>query len=739
MRSRAAAVLSVLALAVATFAVVTAGRAPTAGTAGITTGDTAVRTVAGQEPAGAPGVDPGYASADKQGFGTARSLDSPVWFTLGHGGATDLYFPNLSTPASRRLQVVVTDGEDFVQRLSDVPTETEALDARVPAYRQTSTGDGWRAVATYVTDPSRPSVVVDLDVESTSGEPLQAYVLHEPTLTKDGSDDRSRTRGHRLLTWDDSGASALLATPRFTTTSQGYLGTSDGWTDLRDDMDLDGRYRKAGPGHLGQVARLDVDGVDATEAQVVLGYGGERPTALGNARQSASLGFDTLLDTYASGWKGYVASLDPAPTSLATSHQRDVYWSSLVMLAASEDKADRGGFVASPSMPWAWRNDEDLAPEPGPYHLVWPRDLYQHATALLAAGDTAAAHRAWRFLLSVQEADGHFPQNTETTGEPHWTNIQLDETALPLVLAWQLDRTDPRSLRAVRRAADFLVEFRQDGFRSPWTPQERWENQSGYSPGTIAATVAGLVCAADLLERGGDPQAASRYRDFADRWAARVDGWTVTTNGPHSGEPYYLRLSKEGDPDAGTRYNPGDNYPREVDQRTQVDPSFLELVRLGVKPADHRHVRNTVDVVDEVLAEDTTTGRFWHRFTSDGYGEEADGSDWNIEGRRTYGRLWPIFAGERGEYELLIGRDDLARLRLRHIATTANDGLLLAEQVWDNRAPADDGTPRPGTPTRSATPLAWTHAQYVRLALSIDAGEPVERPSVVVQRYAGAE
>jgi hypothetical protein len=40
-----------------------------------------------------------------------------------------------------------------------------------------------------------------------------------------------------------------------------------------------------------------------------------------------------------------------------------------------------------------------------------------------------------------------------------------------------------------------------------------------------------------------------------------------------------------------------------------------------------------------------------------------------------------------------------------------------------------------GTPTFSATPLAWSHAQFVRLALSIQAGHPVEQPALVACRY----
>lgn len=690
---------------------------------------------ANDRPPGSPGVDPGYLPADKQGFGTSRTRDSPVWFTLGHGGATEIYYPNLSTPASRSLQVVVTDGEDFAKRLSDVPTRTEPVDAKVPSYRQISTGKRFTVTATYVTDPARPSVMVDLRVVSSTGEPLETYVLHEPTLSADGSDDSGRSVGKALVASDGSSASAVAAEPAFTATSTGYLGTSDGWTDLSENKTLTRRYSEAGPGNIGQVGRLPVDGVDRQRAVVTLSYGPKPSEALSTARRSLARGFSDAAKVYARGWFDYLGSLKPAPESLATKHQRDAYWSSLVMLAASEDKRTRGAFVASPSMPWAWGDDPDLSPTPGPYHLVWPRDLYHHATALLAAGDGGAANRAWEFLVSVQRPDGHYPQNTTTTGEPYWTSIQLDETALPIVLAWQLGRTDPRSLNSVRKAAEFLVTYSKNGHTAPWTEQDRWENQSGYSPATIAAAIAGLVCAADMLEKAGDSAAADRYRAVADRWASKVDSWTVTSNGPLSEQPYYLRLSKNGDPNKATRYDPGDNYPGTVDQRTQVSPGFLELVRLGVKPADDPVIRNTIEVVDRVLGERTPAGRFWHRFTSDGYGEMRDGSQWNLGEGRTFGRLWPIFAGERGEYELVLGKPEQAAKRLAAMARTTNEGLLMAEQVWGHRKPAGDGDPRAGTPTRSATPLAWTHAQYVRLAWSIEKGEPVERPSVVVNRY----
>jgi glucoamylase len=434
---------------------------------------------------------------------------------------------------------------------------------------------------------------------------------------------------------------------------------------------------------------------------------------------------------YAKGWHDYVFGLRTPP--LGSRHERAVYRSSLLVLAASEDKRHPGAYIAAPGFPWAFGFDRQIAPEFGSYALVWPRDLYQIATGLLAAGDDEGAGRALDYMLTVQQQpDGHLAQNTRVTGEPYWTSVQLDETAAPMLLAWLLGRTDESTLDGLKRAAEFMVNYPD----APFTEQERWENQSGYSPATIASEVAGLVCLADLLTRAGDTETAARYLAIADRWAASVEKWTATSTGPLSPRPYYLRLTKDGNPNAGTTYNLGDNNVGEVDQRAVVDPSFLELVRLGLRPADDPVVRNTVAVVDRTLGERTPVGTLWHRFTSDGYGEQADGGPWNVNWpvpTRTYGRLWPIFAGERGEYELLAGDAAAASWRLSTIAGTANSGLMLPEQVWDNAAPPGV---RPGTGTTSATPLAWTHAQYIRLAWSITEGHPVEQPSVVACRYA---
>src|SRR4051812_13412936 len=186
-------------------------------------------------------------------------------------------------------------------------------------------------------------------------------------------------------------------------------------------------------------------------------------------------------------------------------------------LAASEDKTTRGAYVASPSSPWAFGRDDPSAP----YHLVWSRDLYQIATALIAAGDRAGAGRALDFLFTEQQKpDGSFPQNSRVDGTAVWGGLQLDEVALPIVLADQLGRRDAQTWSHVKRAADFLLGSPQDGTGAPGPPRERGENRSGSPPATIAAEVAGLVCAAQIARANGDAASAERYLATADDWQA---------------------------------------------------------------------------------------------------------------------------------------------------------------------------------------------------------------------------
>ncbi len=692
---------------------------------------------------GGPGTKTVWPEADKSGFGTSTTRRSNVWFTLQRGRTSEVFFPDLSTPSVRNLELIVTDGRTFTDRESTgMRHRVSRPDARSLGFTQVNTDKQgrYRLTKHVVTDPARDAMRIRVRLRSLDGRKYQLFVLQDPALGNDGSDDRARTAGRTLVAADGDVAAALKSRPAFTATSNGYHGENDGWTDLKDDHRLNRRHDSAGPGNVVQTGR--VGGVNGRPGHRVttltLGFGPDAQAARGTSRAAAWSPFRRTAARYDRGWHRYVSSLNRVPGSAAAVRRQ--YLASALVLAAAEDKLNPGAIVASPSAPWVWGDEVDgLSSPSGAYHLVWSRDAYQFGTGLWAQGDKARARRVVDWLFRVQQKpDGSFPQNSDVEGTPVWSELQLDEVALPIVLARLVGRDDATTYAGVKKAADFLAGFEDEetGRAAPYSPQERWENQSGYSPNSIAAQIAGLVCAADLARRNGDDASATRWLALADEWQAQIADWTVTSTGPLSDKPYFLRLTKDGDPDAGTTYGIGDGGPSEVDQRRVVDASFLDLVRYGITPPDDPAVRNTLRVVDRDLKVRTPNGPFWHRFSFDGYGETRGGGQWDItepDTGTTLGRGWPLLTGERGEYAITAG--GTGQRFLRTMARAAGPSDMIAEQVWDGRRPTGRRCCPAGEGTRAATPLVWSHAGLVRLAWTIQRGTPVDRQGVVARRY----
>jgi glucoamylase len=644
--------------------------------------------------------------ADKTGFGTSKTRQSKVWFTLEGGRVSDVFYPDLSTPSVRNLELTVTDGTHADRQGKDMTTVVSRPDERSLRFTLVSTdNDGhYRLTEQVVTDPARSAVVISAAVESLDGGQHTLGLRYAPALGNGASGDRVSSTKRALKAVDAKAhvASTVMSSPALSDTSR--MAAS----------------------------------IEASTATVSLAFGRTPQSSSQAAKQSLSQPWTTTAATYDAGWHGYLSSLKPVPASAAAIQRQ--YEASELVLAAGEDKRHPGAFVASPSMPWVWGDEvKDLSSPSAAYHEVWSRDLYQIGTALYAMGDVAAARRAVTWLFETQQQkDGSFPQNSDVDGHPEWTSTQLDQVTLPIALAHLVGKTDRKTYRGVQKAIRFLMRVRDEDThrRAPFTTQERWENQSGYSPATIAAEIDGLVTGADIARQHGDRKLARQWERTADRWAGQVKKWTVTSNGPLSDAPYFLRLTKDGHPNKGTTYSIGDGGPARADQRRVVDPSFLDLVRFGIVSPTDPDVLNTLKVVDQDLAVTTPNGTFWHRFSFDGYGETSTGAEWDISDPgdgKTHGRAWPLLAGERGEYAVAAGQSGAPYLASLAAASGASD--MLAEQVWDGRPPTGQACCPAGEGTRSATPLLWSHAVLVRLAWTIQEGHPVDQQQVVKGRY----
>lgn len=669
-----------------------------------------------QEAPNGPGMLPTWTAGSKEAVGTATSVESKVWFTLQGGILTEVYYPRLDTAEVRTLEFAVSDGKRVWVESKDMVHALERVEADVLLYRQTSRDrEGkFKLTKTYVTDPERDALLMDVSFSGPAGYSL--YVLFDPALKNSGYGDTGLSEGDALVTHKGDVAAALIGKPGFVEMSSGFAGTSDGYTDLLLHHALTEKYAKAETGNVLQAAKLPSGG----DVVLALGFGKDAEAAVETARKSLSREFAAVRAEYVAGWKEYVRGL----RHVDSKYER-MFELAAMVLKAHEDKTYRGAMIASMSVPWGFAVKAS-EPTVGGYHLVWARDLYEVATGLLAAGDRAAAERALNYLLTVQQKpDGSFPQNSWLDGKAYWTALQMDEVSYPLILAWQLGRTDEETwTKHLRREAEFVVAH------GPATEEERWEEVPGYSPSTMAAEIAGLVCAADIARKNGAAEDAQRYMRVADEWSGNLEKWLVTTTG-HLAKPgtaYYMRINDTTDPNDGGKldvHNGGGVW----DKRDVVDAGFLELVRLGIRPANDPIIANSVQVIDGTIRTETPNGPGFRRYNHDGYGETYFGGPWLGAG---VGRLWPIFTGERGEYEIARGQN--AERYLAAMEQFANAGGMIPEQVWDQADPTESGFVF-GSGTGSATPLAWSMAQFLRLVVCEEEKRIVEMPSIVAEHF----
>jgi len=731
---------------------------------------------------GGPGSLSHFDLARKDCVGTARDSTSKVWFTVAGGVLSDTYWPTVDATNVSTLQYLVTDGATFTDLQTRDMTYTVRPDPTGMACTvvASSSAHHYRIVTSYVADPARDAVLMRARFDGPTGD--QVYVRLDPLAGGTGGGGTDNAGANTAELAGGAGRTVPVAYNENTTTqavnrdyavptfealdsargfgaeSVGYAGTaSDGLTMLDSNHALT-TYTSAPDGHVALTARLNLD--PAGGAELALGFGTTEAQALTVASTSAAQRFSQVRAQYEHQWQRYDAGLRKPSPSPGPATARE-YYESVNVVKASEDKTFPGAIAAGLASPWgqsvpAGNRTNNEPTYFGSYREVFARDLYEAFTGLLVAGDVRTAQAAARFLFNrQQQADGSMPRNSLLNGKPapDTGGLQLDETSYPILMDWQSGLAGDVKLyrRHVIPAADFLVAH------GPSDGVERWEEQSGYSPSTIAAEIAGLTAAAHIASVNGDPARAAIYQATADDFARNVQSWTVTTTGPLA-PSYFIRVSKTGDPNAAISYGLG-NGSIMLDQRSVIDAGFLELVRLGILPASDPDVRASLTVVDRTIERDTPTGIGFYRYGTnlpesvDGYGDcfqpsgstcSTTGAPWPPTDTGT-GHLWPVLAGERGEYDVLAGESAAAAKLLSAMRKMISGQGLEPEQVWEDPplAPSPYGFDpatasigfEPGHPAGSASPLTWAQSQFARLALDLSAGRDLETPAIVSKRY----
>jgi len=570
-------------------------------------------------------------------------------------------------------------------------------------------------------------------------EQLRLYVLCAPHLEVGGWNNNGfvvERGGRRLLVAEKQGTwLAVAATTEFSRLSCGYVGRSDGWTDLEANYQMDWEFDQAPDGNIALTGELDLS--RGTEFTLGAAFGGSLSSAVTALLQSLAIPFQQHHKRFQEQWERPYRRIIPIHNS---SHDGGhLYYGSYSVLLAHEDKTYPVAFIASLSIPWGEAKG-DL--DQGGYHLVWTRDLVNTAMGLLAAGNKNTPLRALIYLAASQRADGRLPQNFWVDGRKYWGGIQLDEMAFPILLAWHLQQEkaledfDPFTM--VQRAAGYLIRH------GPATDQERWEEASGYSPSTMAACIAALICAARFCRDRQDAATARFLCDFADFLESNIERWMVTTEGTlvPGIKRHFIRILPlevgdpfpDEDPNHGSivlaNQAPGQQF--RYPAKDIVDAGFLELVRYGIRRPDDPVIVDSLRAVDAILKVETPFGPCWRRYNHDGYGQHDDGAPYDGWGK---GRAWPLLTGERAHYELAAGRD--VSLYVRAMEQFASETGMLTEQVWDQPDQVENHMAL-GRPTTAAMPLAWAHAEYIKLLRSIQEGRPFDLIPEVAERYGKA-
>jgi glucoamylase len=664
---------------------------------------------------------------------------------LSHGIFNEIYYPRIDQACVRDMGLIVTDGAAlFSEEKRDTDSSIRWLAEGVPAFGLINTSrDGrYRIEKQIVTDPQRDTVLQQVRFIAERGKlsDYQLYVLLAPHLGNHGSGNTAwvdEFEGTPLLfARRDGAALALGCSAAWSKRSVGYVGSSDGWQDLKAHKQMTREYTRAEDGNVALTGGIDLGKLQG-DFVLALGFGKDAEEAAHNVIASMRDGFEKAKHDYIDCWQKWTKA--HAPLKQSRGRPSALSPISIAVLRTHESKSAPGGLIASLSIPWGFsKGDNDL----GGYHLVWARDMVETAGGMLAVGAHADANRVLSYLQATQQPDGHWSQNMWLDGSPYWNGIQMDETALPILLV-DLARREKALTKAefarfwpmVRRAAGYLVR------NGPVSPEDRWEEDPGYSPFTVAAQIAALLAAADLADLNHEGPVASYLRETADVWNSSVDRWMYVCGTDwckrFDVEGYYVRIApaqtEAGQPGAQSRVHVK-NVAAAEDTRLAIhliSPDALALVRFGIRAANDPRIRDTVTVIDALLKVETPTGPTWHRYNDDGYGEHSDGAPFDGTG---IGRGWPLLTGERAHYELAAGGVETAKKLLSVMESFANEGGMIPEQVWDT-SDIPDRELEFGRPSGSAMPLVWAHAEYLKLQRALRDGRLFDLPPQTVQRY----
>ncbi len=694
-------------------------------------------------PPGAPGIEPRWTSGSKSGIGKSINGYSDVAFTISHGVLNEVFYPREDNACIRDMELLVTDGNQFFsEEKRDTEHQINWMKEGVPAFHILNTCHQKRYCIEkeIITDPLRNTLLQQVIFKPSSKyewAECNLYVLLSPHINNHGRGNngwKDDYHGIPMLFANQGNTTVALAcSSAYLKCSVGYVGSSDGYTDLKLHHKMEWEYQKADDGNIALTAQIDIS--KNKKVLLAIGFGTTADDAASQAWSSILDGFELAKERYIYEWQKWQRLLKNIKSERNAVGRN--FRTSAAVLRIHDSKKFPGGIIASLSIPWGQsKSDGDL----GGYHLVWPRDLALSSGGFLELETKDNLLRVLNYLMSTQKYDGSWSQNMWLEGVPYWNGIQMDQVALAILLidsSFRQKFLDKERMQRywpiVRKAIVYLVT------NGPFTQQDRWEEESGFTPFTLAAEIAALLAGAEFAEANNDKKIATYCRETADFWNDHIEEWIYVTDTVLSHEigveGYYMRINPSGQPaeELKDTYINLKNHEADDGKTLLTDlicVDALALVRFGLRAADDPRILNTIKIIDAKLKVETPFGTCWHRYSKDGYGEDRNG---DFSATHGIGRAWPLLTGERGHYEISAGNIDAAKKLLKAMELFSNNSLL-PEQIWDT-------TDIPekelffGKHSGSAMPLTWAHAEYIKLCSSIKRKKVADMPLLTQERY----
>jgi glucoamylase len=668
-----------------------------------------------------PGIQGVWSRPDKEGFLAVPKQD--VRATIAEGILTEVEYPTIDRAQTRDTQLVfIVNGVDFLEERKNFEHQITRYPHSL-AYHVSSKNQALqiKIEKDIVIDPDRPVVVVSYNITTSSAD-TKIYVLHNPAADNTAGGDasfvntnvsatagttlnatseilsfQSDRRGDEPSVYQKRTIQLLVLDRVADYAGTGFEGVNDPWTRLVNTKNLDNWFMQATNGNVSSALGINPQ---ATHIQFELALamniedsdGSTQDKLRSLASGSLQTPITSLISNQQSQWQSYLSNLNDL------GRKDEVH---MLVMKSLEDKNFKGSIVAGPTIPSLPDRIEALETDyesarlrtsdvNAGYRRVWIRDAFQMGLALLAGGDTETPLNVARHFKMVQKPDGHFPQNTWVDRSYSWLGFQSDQTGFPIILVSRLVELGLANYQEFRtmvlNAADALVKT------GALTGQERWEENGGYSPNSIAIACQGLL-EASWLEKNFDQGRAQLYSNTCAQWRNSLLQWTFIESGP-LGQGYFERIEVAKPYDVshrtqifiGNSPSGGSYFP----ENEIIDGGFVQWMLSGLVAPNDRHFASSLEVYDRSAVTSLNgSTKGYLRYNHDGYGINH------------IGRSWPLLSGERALAALYQGTDP-----------NGYRDVMMASQGSGGLMPEQTGV--------SACPLGWAHAEVLLVDRSLN-------------------